>query len=200
MSLRVLDYSGSHAPSVAPLHSTPNPPHLPHYPHPYLFIPPPPHSLSSYLPLNLMTKYVFDFTEGDRGSVSRRWPRRGASTASSRGAPRRSSSHRPRTGDQGHRRGRAVSGSAGERGCAVCGRKEPDPGTRSHLADAADATWPARAAHPRLRAPRHHYIVRGPRDATARSPGSARTATAIKSSCGSSSTWPAPTPIRNCIW
>ena len=39
-------------------------------------------------------------------------------------------------------------------------RKEPDPGARPHPADAADASWTGRAAHPRLRAPWHHNAVR----------------------------------------
>ena len=56
--------------------------------------------------------------------------------------------HRPRTGRQGHRRGRSVLGATGERDRAVCRRKIPDPGIGSDTADVADETRRDRAAHP----------------------------------------------------
>ena len=68
--------------------------------------------------------------------------------------------HRPRAGGQGHRRHRAVSGAAGERDRAVCGREVPDPGVGPDPEDAADAARACRAAHPRLRPARHHHLVR----------------------------------------
>ena len=110
--------------------------------------------------------------------------------------------HRPGAGREGHRRRRAVPGAAGERDRAVRGREVPDPGLGPDRADAADATGPARAAHPRLRPARHHHPVRraGDRDrqghralqAAAPPPGvPAR----------SSNRSPAPTPTTaSCTW
>ena len=68
--------------------------------------------------------------------------------------------HRPRAGRQGHRRGRAVPGAAGERDRAVRRREVPDPGAGPDRADAADAARSAGAAHPRLRPARHLDAVR----------------------------------------
>ena len=66
----------------------------------------------------------------------------------------------PRAGRQGHRRGRAVPGPAGERDRAVRGREVPDPGAGPDRADAADAARAGRAPLPRLRPARHHDPVR----------------------------------------
>ena len=72
--------------------------------------------------------------------------------------------HRPGAGRQGHRRRRAVPRAAGERDRALHRREVPDPGAGPDRSDAADAARPARAAHPRLQAARHHDAVRGAGD------------------------------------
>ena len=69
--------------------------------------------------------------------------------------------HRPGAGRQGHRRGRAVPGPAGERGRAVRGREVPDPGAGPDRADPAAAARAGRAPLPRLRPARHLDPVRG---------------------------------------
>ena len=60
---------------------------------------------------------------------------------------------------------RPVSEPAGERDRAVHGRKEPDPGARSHPAVAADEAGQGRHDDPRLQAQRHHHAVRRARRA-----------------------------------
>ena len=48
-----------------------------------------------------------------------------------------------------------------DRALVLCvDEKTPDPGPRSHAAAAADAAGPGRAAHARLRPPRHHVALR----------------------------------------
>ena len=68
--------------------------------------------------------------------------------------------HRPRAGGQGHRRDRAVSGAAGERDRALCGREKPGAGAEPDPEGVADAARARRATHPRLRPARHHHLVR----------------------------------------
>jgi hypothetical protein len=57
----------------------------------------------------------------------------------------------------GHRRALPQSGRARAR--PLCRREIADPGARSHAALAADAPRASRAAHARLRAPRHDVVV-----------------------------------------
>ena len=72
--------------------------------------------------------------------------------------------HRPGAGRQGHRRGRVVPASAGERDRAECGREVADPSAEPDPEDAADAARAGGAADPRLRPARHHHVVRRARD------------------------------------
>lgn len=90
--------------------------------------------------------------------------------------------HRPGAGRQGHRCGRALPGASRERGRAVRGREVPDSGAGSHRAAAADATGSARAANPRLQAPRNLHPLQRWRSRPAPSPRPARSVTAIRSS------------------
>ena len=66
----------------------------------------------------------------------------------------------PAADRQDPRRGGPVPGPAGERGGVQRGRKTADPGPGTHRPGAADAPRGARAAQLRLRAARHHRLVR----------------------------------------
>ena len=68
--------------------------------------------------------------------------------------------HRPAVHRQGPRHRRSLSRPAGEGAGAMRRREEPDPGVGPLGAGVADDAGHARAAHPRLRPPRHHHPVR----------------------------------------
>ena len=69
--------------------------------------------------------------------------------------------HRSAVRGQGRRCRRPLPQPAGAGGGAVRGREEPDASAGPVPAGAADDARHARAAHPRLRPPRHHQPVRG---------------------------------------
>ena len=68
---------------------------------------------------------------------------------------------RPVLRREGPRRRRPVHEPAGAGDRAVRRREEPGAGPGPHPAPAADGARPGRAAHPRLRPPRHDLAVRG---------------------------------------